>query len=93
MATYNDIYPWSKVEILHNNCVILLLDILNNLRDILECCILDKVVCKYIQANLRDPFCFFYDTLFVKLDIQFPFTTFEKVVLTMLNITSTQLSF
>ena len=43
-------------------------------------------VCADDKANNGGPFCFVYTTLFKKVKLRFPFTRFERELLTELNI-------
>ena len=51
----------------------------------------DMPVCADDKANNSGPFCFVYTTLFKKVKLRFPFTRFERELLTELNIAAAQL--
>ena len=55
-------------------------------------CALDEPVCADIEADLASGhFCFFYSTLFSKVGLRLPLNSFEKTLLTELNVAPAQL--
>jgi len=55
-------------------------------------CGLDEPVCADIEADLAaGHFCFFYSTLFSKVGLRLPLNSFEKTLLTELNVSPAQL--
>jgi len=55
-------------------------------------CALDEPVCADIGADLASRhFCFFYSTLFSKVGLRLPLSSFEKILLTELNVAPAQL--
>jgi len=54
-------------------------------------CELDEPICKDESCDCSGPFCFFYDTVFIKLCLYLPLTVFEKEILTELNVSPAQL--
>jgi len=47
-------------------------------------CALDEPICKTCQNE--EPFCFFYETVFTKLEVRLPLFSFEKDILNVLNV-------
>jgi len=56
-----------------------------------EVCIEGEPVCNDESGDPSGPFCFVYDTCFMKLVLRLPFDLFEKEVLTEMNVCPTQL--
>lgn len=54
-------------------------------------CELDEPVCANASTDPSGPFCFFYSTLFSKVGLRLPLSSFEKELLTVLNVALAQL--
>jgi len=50
---------------------------------------MDESICKNEANDHKDKFCFFYDTVFVKLDLRLSFDLFEKEIIIIMNVIST----
>jgi len=99
---YNFIYSWARHDIFREFSIFTSSTKIENFRHAqtlsrsgLESHILvvpnipDEPVCKDRQNE--QPFCFFYETLFTKLSVRLPLSSFEKGVLTIMNVAPAQL--
>jgi len=103
MTTYDDFYPWAPSG-LRRECSCFTSDHFitryrrgqqlcqSNEQDVLVTrCELDELVCANESTDSSGPFCFFYATLFSKVGLRLPLSSFEKDLLTVLNVAPAQL--
>jgi len=103
MTSYDDFYPWASLPLRRETSNFTLDNFIVRYRrgqrlcqsdeeDVLIVrCDLDEPVCANESSDRLGPFCFFYATLLSKVGLRLPLSSFEKGVLSILNVALSQL--
>jgi len=101
--SYAALFPWAKRDLLREVSSYTTPSTLEVLRksfflsktdeSLINACVCGEgePVCNDESGDPHGPFCFIYDTCFIKLGVRLPFDLFEKEFLTELNIAPAQL--